>query len=104
MLNYVTMAWKVYGREGHRQKLSFEPSMFYDFGDKDSVRAINVLSEDITHTNDYVVVMITRNTREECEDELEGQLSDGLFENCRYGKVELISAYELKDFKVRSLL
>lgn len=43
---------------------------------------------DKTGTHEYVIVRITRNTARECEEELEGQLSDGLFENSRTGMIE----------------
>ena len=54
------------------------------------MRIIEVEREDRTGTNDYVIVNITRNTAEECEREFNGQLSDGIFENSRTGKVEEI--------------
>ena len=41
-------------------------------------------------TNEYSIVRITRNTAEECLQELEGQLSDGIFENSRVGVIEEI--------------
>ena len=34
------------------------------------------------------IIRITRNTSEECQEELEGQLSDGIFENSRVGVIE----------------
>lgn len=41
----------------------------------------------MTGTNEYTIIRITRNTAEECERELDGQISDGFFENCVVGKV-----------------
>ena len=58
----VTKTWKVYGVDGHRQRESFNKSRKYDFS-------------------------VTCDTEEECIAELEGQLSDGIFENSRVGKV-----------------
>ena len=84
----VKRKWKVYGTEGHRQKHSFCESYTYDFSnDKVGVRVISVLNSDKTGTNDYSMVEITRNTFDECEAELWGQITDGIFENCRVGSV-----------------
>lgn len=82
----VTRAWKVYGGIGHRQKESFNPSYVYDFSRGDKTRIIAVHNSDKTGTNEYSVVIITRDTAEECERELKGQISDGIFENSRVSK------------------
>lgn len=86
----VTRAWKIYGAEGHRQRESFNESYDYDFSNGDDIRLISVENSDKTNTNDYTIVRITRNTSEECESELWGQITDGIFENSRTGKVEEI--------------
>lgn len=86
----VTRAWKVYGYDGHRQRESFNPSYVYDFTRGDDMRIIAVQNSDKTGTNDYSIVIITRNTAKECEKELRGQLSDGIFENRRHGAIEEI--------------
>lgn len=90
----VTRAWKVYGAAGHRQKESFNESFEYDFSEGNNIRKIAVENSDKTGTNEYSIVRITRNTPEECERELEGQISDGIFENSRVGEVEEIMAIE----------
>lgn len=90
----VTMAWKIYGVEGHRQRESFCKSYKYDFSEGENTRIIEVQNSDITGTNEYSIVIITRNSYDECEDELDGQLTDGIFENSRVGKV-----IEITDFK-----
>lgn len=82
-----TRAWKVYGAEGHRQRESFEESCKYDFSENGIIRIIEVDNSDKTGTNEYSIIRITRNSSEECEEELNGQLSDGIFENSRVGKV-----------------
>lgn len=82
-----TRAWKVYGIDGHRQRESFGKSYKYDFSEGTDVRIIEVENSDKTGTNDYSIIRITRNSSEECEEELRGQLSDGIFENSRVGKV-----------------
>lgn len=85
----VTRTWKVYGADGHRQRVSFSPSVKYDWSDERlGTRILEVRNSDITGTNDYTVVRITRDSAEECERELEGQITDGLFENSRVGRVE----------------
>lgn len=86
----VTRAWKVYGKDGHRQRESFNPSYKDDFSTSDDVRILEVENSDKTGTNEYSLVRITRNTAEECEEEFDGQLSDGIFENSRVGKIEEI--------------
>lgn len=82
--------WKVYGLDNHRQRESFNKSYVYDFSKDDKVRIIEVENSDKTGTNMYSIVTITRNTYDECEDELWGQISDGIFENSRVGRIEEI--------------
>ena len=86
----VTRSWKVYGADGHRQRESFGESYTWDFSHPDDVRILEVENSDKTGTNDYSIIRITRNTAKECEDELRGQISDGIWENSRVGKVEEI--------------
>lgn len=87
----ITRTWKVYGIEGHRQRESFGKSYKYDWSKENQTRIVEVINSDITGTNDYSIIKITRDSAEECLQELEGQLSDGIFENSRYGKVEEIT-------------
>lgn len=84
----VTAIWKVYGIDGHRQRQSFFSSDI--FTDWSGVQAA-VIGSDITGANDYVVVIFNANSFDKCERALNGQLSDGIFENSTYGKVELVS-------------
>ncbi len=87
----VTKKWMVYGAEGHRQRESFHPSVRYDWSnDETGTRIVELQNADITGTNDYTVVIITRDTEELCDREFDGQLSDGIFENSRYGKIEAV--------------
>lgn len=83
----ITMAWKIYGQDGHRQRESFAPSVHYDWTRGEDVRIVDIFNSDRTGTNDYTIVVITRNTTRECVEEMDGQLSDGIFENSRYGKI-----------------
>lgn len=83
----ITRMFKVFGRDGHRQRESFRPSYKYNFSTDAETRVISVRNSDTTGTNDYSLVIITRDTAEECMDELKGQISDGIFENCGTGHV-----------------
>lgn len=97
----ITKTWKVYGRDGHRQRESFCDSYKHDFSnEKVGIRLLTVLNSDVTGTNEYSIVSITRNSAEECIKELEGQLSDGIFENSNTGEVEEIDNSELEKFKI----
>lgn len=84
----ITRSWKVYGVDGHRQRASFGESVSWDWSnDQNGIRIFEADNFDKTGTHDYTIVRITRNTPEECEAELSGQLSDGFFENCRVGMI-----------------
>ena len=88
----ITRTWKVYGmfdgERWHRQRESFNPSVTWDWScEADGVRIFEADNFDITGTHDYTIIRITRNTWEECGREMEGQISDGYFENSRVGAV-----------------
>lgn len=83
----VTKVWKVYGINGHRQRESFNNSYKHDFSAENNIRIIEVLNSDTTNTNDYSIIIITRNTDKECNMELIGQVVDGIFENSRVGDI-----------------
>ena len=85
-----TMTWKVYGKDGHKQRESFFDSYVYDFSKGKDIRIIQVENSDRTGTHDYSIVRITRNTSEECKREMSGQISDGIFENSAVGRIELV--------------
>lgn len=88
----VTKAWKVYGMDGHRQAQSFGASEHLDFKSGPYARKILIAieREDVTGTNDYVIIRVTGEDAESCVSEFNRQLDDGIFENCRYGKIEEI--------------
>ena len=87
-----TMIWRVYGKEGHRQRESFHKSFVWDFSnEKVGTRILIVRNADITGTNDYSEIEIWRDTKELCEAEFLGQLSDGIFENSNVGEIELVT-------------
>lgn len=85
-----TRIFKIYGLFGHRQRMSFSPSQIYDFSEAGNARIIEIENADKTGSNAYSIIKITRNAAEECFAELNGQISDGFFENCRIGKIEEI--------------
>lgn len=84
----VTKSYKIYGKDGHRQAVSFQESKKYDFSENENVRILDLKNSDVTGTNDYTLLTISRNTIEEIKSELEGQISDGIFENYNVGKIE----------------
>lgn len=88
----VTRTWKVYGADGHRQRESFGASLSFDtWPDEEGNRDhVEVLNADRTGTNEYSIIRITAKTAELCERGLWAQISDGIFENSRVGKVEEI--------------
>ena len=86
----VMREYKVYGRDGHRLAITFEPSFKWDWTHDGDVRILECDCSDVTGTNDYAIVRITRNTVKECDKEFKGQLSDGLFENMRTGSWEIV--------------
>ena len=90
--------WKVYGAEGHRQRESFFESYTHDFSDdKVGTRIITVENSDVTGTDMYSLISIIRNTEAECDEELDGQISDGIFENSIVGAVVCIFSGEIAE-------
>lgn len=87
---YTIMA-KVYGRTGHRQKMSFNRSIFSKWAYPDDITRINILNADITGTNEYSVVIITCENKDKAHSTLNGQISDGAFENYNTGYIEIFN-------------
>lgn len=90
----MTKMWKVFGVTGHRQKVSFQPSKTYFFERESGSVAVGVFNADITGTNDFSVVVVSAPNDLECENEFSAQLSDGVFENARIGRIEEINGGE----------
>ena len=82
--------YKVYGAVGHRQKESFCDSAFYNWTKNGVVREAAEINADKTGTNKYTVLAILADNAAQCGVEMEGQVSDGIFENCTTGAVELV--------------
>ena len=87
----MTKTFKIYGADGHRQAASFGKSFLWDFSEDGRKRIILCQNADMTNTNAYSLLTIVRNTEKECYEELKGQLSDGIFENCKTGRIIEIS-------------
>ena len=97
--------WKVYGAEGHRQRESFFESYTHDFSDdKVGTRIITVENSDVTGTNMYSLISIIRNTEAECDEELDGQISDGIFENSIVGAAVCIFSGEIAEERAEESL
>lgn len=79
--------WKIYGIDGHRQAASFGKSSMN--GETWSGCHLDILNSDITGTNEYTILVVrAENDEKKCRAELYAQISDGIFENCRVGKIE----------------
>ena len=74
--------YRVYGEEGHRQAVSFGQSSYC------ATRsfAMVALCSDVTGTNEYVDVDVYAPDIFACDETIEGQVWDGLFENSRVGR------------------
>lgn len=93
----VVKEWKVYGKDGHRQAMSFGESVKWEWSNEtDGTRIFEADNHDKTGTNDYSLIRITRNTEKECDEELHGQITDGYFENCNVGEIVEVSMKVLK--------
>lgn len=86
-----TRTFRIYGAEGHRQRVSFEPSIEY----RTSRAHIAERNSDLTGTNDFTELVISAENDLDIIKELHGQLWDGAFENARTGKiVEVVEGAE----------
>lgn len=114
-----TKIYKIYGGydfEGkyHRQRESFFPSdltfktyrtIQQDFTQGEVPKEINGWSEiwieeynsDLTGSNQWTILKMTAENSYLIERELDGQISDGIFENSRVGKIEEITEEELQE-------
>ena len=77
--------YHVYGEYGHRQRESFSES--YELLNEKNNTMICVHNSDMTGTNDYTEIEIIAKSEKECDEILDAQLTDGIFENYRTGKV-----------------
>lgn len=89
--NLCAKAYRVYGEEDrfgnvNPQEVSFGNSNIV----MNDERAVITICGDVTNFYNSVIIIILEETDEECEKEFEAQLSDGIFENYKYGKIQEI--------------
>lgn len=79
--------YRIYGREGHRQKASWQKSVKFTTSDG---YTIETWCFDRTGSHDYVDMEITSDSVSPVDlyEEMQKQLVDGVFECCNYGRVE----------------
>ena len=85
--------YRVYGRDGHRQRASFNLST--------CMCSNNVLISfnccDSTGTHDYVDVVLLYHNDDEARKEFYTQISNGFFKNCNIGKIEFKAGNDLEN-------
>ena len=84
----IRVTFRVFGKDGHRQRASFGESFEFDTFGGDA--HIECVCEDRTRTNKFVDVIVTADLFIRCVEELNAQLSDGIFESCAVGKISII--------------
>lgn len=79
--------YRIYGREGHRFKGSWQASSKIAL---DNGMTIETWCFDRTGTHDYADMEVTADfvSPADLYDEMQNQLDDGVFECCNYGKIE----------------
>lgn len=79
--------YRVWGKEGHRQKASWQKSVKFTTNDG---YTIETWCFDRTGTHDYVDIEVTADLviPADLYEEMQTQLDDGVFECCNYGKIE----------------
>lgn len=89
----VTRRFRIYGENGRTQRASLgKSSTFYPW---DDFTKCTILCSDRTGTKKYAEFIIS-GPKWYIIHELEGQFSDGVFDNCRYGKItELVNGKEI---------
>lgn len=81
--------YRIYGKEGHRQKASWQKSIKFT---TNNGYTIETWCFDRTGTHNYVDIEVTAELVSPADlyEEMEIQLNDGVFECCNYGKIEKI--------------
>lgn len=79
--------YRIWGKEGHRQKASWQKSVKFTTCDG---YTIETWCFDRTGTHGYVDMEVTADTVSSAElyEEMQTQLDDGVFECCNYGNIE----------------
>lgn len=78
-----SVLYVVFGADGHRQRESFNNSWKFET----ERAAVEIFNSDRTGSNLYTLMQITAETFEACRREMEGQITDGVFENSRTGEI-----------------
>jgi len=93
----VTRAFRVYGKDGYNQWEAGNKSWKSDWTNPhQGIRIVGCLNSDRTGHDDYAVVVICRDDADSCLRELNGQITDGIFENCAFGAVEEVPFESVK--------
>lgn len=79
-----SMLFVVFGADGHRQRESFNKSWSFET----ERAAVEIFNSDRTGSNLYTLMQITAEDFEACRLEMEGQITDGVFENSRTGEIQ----------------
>lgn len=79
--------YRIWGREGHRQKASWQKSVKFTTNDG---YTIETWCFDKTGTHDYIDMEVSsfHCTAMDLYEEMQTQLDDGILECCNYGKIE----------------
>lgn len=85
-------SYRVYGKDGHRQRASFNKSTILEFNDGTTMI---FACSDVIDTHDYVLVTIYFTDKEIAKQHLCAQLFDGFFENCNFGNIKHGGGYDL---------
>ena len=81
--------WNVYGVDGHRQRESFADSFSFN---TINGACIMVRNYDMTGTHEYTKVIVLAKNEKLCDEDFEAQLTDGIFENSKTGKIEVVKS------------
>lgn len=98
----ITRVWKIFGKDGHRQRESFDKSRkfyVYDFLENGGEIIIEILNSDYTHTNSYSIIKITAGSSDLCLKHLLEEVSDGVFQNCCVGDIVEISDFNFSAYR-----
>lgn len=82
-----SMLFVIFGADGHRQRESFNKSWSFET----ERAAVEIFNSDRTGSNLYTLIQITAEDFEACRREMEGQITDGVFENSRTGEIKEIT-------------
>lgn len=94
----LAVIYRIYGLEDHRQAESFNPSRVLDFRTNANGYERNIIIKignfDKTGTHEYTELVVTAESEKKAYNEILAQISDGIFENCRVGKIEKIGIFQ----------